>query len=72
MRGLIYQLTGDLRDSELFARLDFPAGELSDELAMIGECGDVIVDIEAEAARLYSDMAVRMRGGWPREPVHGH
>ena len=28
--------------------------------------------IEAEAARLYSDLAVRMRGGWTREPVYGH
>lgn len=58
--------------NDLFARLDFPSGELSGELAMIGECFDLIVDIEAEAARLYSDMAVRMRGGWTRKPVHGH
>ena len=53
-------------------RVGWITGELTGELAMIGEGFDAIVDIEAEAARLYSDMAVRMRGGWTREPVHGH
>jgi hypothetical protein len=52
--------------------MNFPDGKIREEFLMIAECSDVIIDIEAEAAKIYSDIAVNMRGGWNKNPVFGH
>jgi len=56
----------------LLREMGFPDECITYELALIGECCSVIVDIEAEAARNHSDIAVSMRGGWRNRPVYGH
>jgi hypothetical protein len=57
---------------ELINGMNFPDGKIREEFLMIAECSDVIIDIEAEAAKIYSDIAVNMRGGWNKNPVFGH
>jgi hypothetical protein len=52
--------------------MQFPDDAITSECAMIGECHGVIIDIEAEAAKRYSEIAVTMRGGWSKKPVFGH
>lgn len=56
----------------LFMEVNFPDDRITRELALIGECCSVIIDIEAEAAGNHSDIAVSMRGGWRKTPVYGH
>jgi hypothetical protein len=56
----------------IFREMHFTDDRVTRELAMIGECSGVIIDIEAEAARTHSDIAVNMRGGWSKGPVYGH
>ncbi|EHQ35881.1 class 1 isoprenoid biosynthesis enzyme [Methanoplanus limicola] len=60
----------DLR--ELLTEMNFPEGKIRDEISMIAGCSDVIIDIEAETAKIYSDIAVNLRGGWSKNPVFGH
>lgn len=57
---------------KLFLEMNFPDDCLTRELALIGECYSVIIDIEAEAAGNHSDIAVSMRGGRSKTPVYGH
>ena len=63
---------GDENLRTLFSEMNFPDNDITAELAMIGECSSVIFDLEAEAAKLFSDIAVTLRGGWSKEPVYGH
>ena len=63
---------GDENLRTLFSEMNFPDNDVTAELAMIGECSSVIFDLEAEAAKLFSDIAVTLRGGWSKEPVYGH
>lgn len=63
---------GDDHLKTLFLEVNFPDDRITRELALIGECCSVIIDIEAEAARNHSDIAVSMRGGWRNRPVYGH
>lgn len=55
-----------------FCEMHFPDTRVTHELALIGECNEVIIDIEAEAAKNHSDIAVTLRGGWSKNPVCGH
>jgi hypothetical protein len=57
---------------QIFCDMKFPSDQLTGELALLGECAEEIIDIEAEASKMYSDIAVSMRGGWTKHPVYGH
>ncbi|UUX92866.1 hypothetical protein [Methanoplanus endosymbiosus] len=56
----------------LFNEMNFPDGKIKEELLMIAGCSDVIIDIEAETAKIHSEIAVNIRGGWSKNPVFGH
>lgn len=69
---LFYLKSGRKEMKQIFSDMKFPSDQLTDELAKLGECAEEIIDIEAEASKMYSDIAVSMRGGWTKDPVYGH
>ncbi len=63
---------GEENLKKLFIEMNFSDDKVTTEIAMLGECSSVIIDIEAETAQIYSDIAVNMQGGWSKKPVCGH
>lgn len=52
--------------------MKFPMNCCLKELELIAACSDLIVDIEAEAAKAFSDCAVMLRCGCSNASVYGH
>lgn len=69
---LFYLKSGRKEMKEIFRDMEFPVDQLTEELAKLGDCAEEIIDIEAAASKMYSDIAVSMRGGWTKKPVYGH
>jgi len=63
---------GESNLTKLLTEMNFPDGKITEELAMIAECSDVIVDLEAETAKICSDIAINMHGGDSKKAIFGH